>query len=511
MIRGKLAATYSLMALAASAGLFFLGTGFAPIPALTWLAPLPILWLASRVSGRAAYSVAFLAYLLGQAGQIEFFLRTPSVPLPIGMLIVAGSSLLFGLVPLLFRALVRRGRPTVAAFAGPALWVAVLHLFTLVNPSGIIWPLATNQAEVPVVVQLASVTGAWGVEFLVLFVPCAVAALLSPGADARARLRGGLAAVLVCGLALGFGAWRLAGADDGARQAGAGEDGSLRVAVLAATRYQWAPDAASAGGRDLVRSYADRIAALPGGVRTVVLPEGAFGTDETSLPTVVGPLAEAGRARGTDVVVGVVHQAPGLKYNYSVLLPADGTKPVYYAKWHFAPGAPFRKGTELAFSRDGLVGLANCMDLNFPDPSRSYGRAGARLLAVPAADEYGNGWQHSRMGLLRGVESGFSLAWSAQWGTPVISDPWGRVLASADTEGTREPFVTAVADVPAGPAGPTVYARFGDWFGWVCVAMTLAALLATRGKRPSARTGESRTTRGSGDGVSRAVPERSQA
>lgn len=502
MIRGKLAVTYSVVALAASAGLFFLGTGFAPIPALTWIAPLPILWLAPRVSRRTAYGVTFLAYLLGLAGQIEFFLRTPSVPLPIGMLIVVGSSLLFGLPVLLFRALVRRGRPTAAAFAAPALWVAALHLFTLVNPSGIIWPLATNQAEVPVVVQLASVTGAWGVEFLVLFVPCAVAALLSPGADARARLRGGLAAVLVCGLALGFGAWRLAGA---------GNDGSRRVAVLAATRYQWALDAASAGGRDLVRSYADRIAALPGGVRTVVLPEGAFGTDETSLPTVVGPLAEAGRARGTDVVVGVVHKAPGLKYNYSVLLPADGTKHVYYAKWHFAPGAPFRKGTELAFSSDGLVGLANCMDLNFPDPSRGYGRAGARLLAVPAADEYGNGWQHSRMGLLRGVESGFSLAWAAQWGTPMISDPWGRVLASADTEGTREPFVTAVAGVPAGPSGPTFYARFGDWFGWVCVAMTLAALLAIRRRRPSARMGESRTTRGNGDGASRAVPERSQA
>ncbi|MEV4075645.1 nitrilase-related carbon-nitrogen hydrolase [Nonomuraea fuscirosea] len=499
MNRGKYTAAYSLVALAASAGLFFLGTGFAPIPALTWIAPLPIFWLAPRVSGRAAYGVAFLAYLLGQAGQVEFFLRTPSVPLPIGLLIVVGSSLLFGLVVLLFRALVRRGRPAAAAFAGPALWVAVLHLVTLVNPSGIIWPLAVNQAEVPLVTQIASVTGAWGVEFLVLFVPCAVAALLSPGADARARLRGGLAAVLVCGLVLGFGAWRLAGADG---------DGSRRVAVLAATRYQWAPDAASAGGRDLVRSYAEWIAALPGGVRTVVLPEGAFGTDETSLPAVVGPLAEAGRARGADVVVGVVHQAPGLKYNYSVLLPADGTKPVYYAKWHFAPGAPFRRGTELKFSGDGLVGLANCMDLNFPDPGRSYGLAGARLLAVPAADEFGNGWQHSRMGLLRGVESGFSLAWAAQQGTPMISDPWGRVLGSTDTEGTREPFVTALADVPAGPSGPTVYARFGDWFGWVCVALTLAALLATRRGRRPAPTGEPRRAEPR-DGV--AVPGRGRA
>ncbi|MEV0379176.1 nitrilase-related carbon-nitrogen hydrolase [Nonomuraea sp. NPDC050643] len=465
-----------LLALSASAVLFYLGTGFAPIPALTWVAPLPVLWLAARVSGRAAFGVAFLAYLLGLAGQFEFFVRTPSVPLPIGMGILAGSSLLFGLVVLLFRALAGRGLTLAAAFGPPAAWVGVEHLITLVNPSGIIWPLATNQAEVPLVTQIASVTGAWGVEFLVLLVPCAVAAMLSPGTQGRergqdgrqgrgrGRVRTGVVAGLVCALTLGFGAWRLAGADGGTAQ---------RVAVLSATRYQWAPDAGSADGQALARRYAARIASLPPGVRTVVLPEGAFGTSPSTLPLVVGPLTEAGRGRGVDVVVGVVHTTPAIKYNYSVLLPADGSSAVYYAKWHISPGAPFRKGVDLAFARDGRTGLANCMDLNFAAPSRDYGRAGARLLAVPAADEFGNGWQHSRMGLLRGVESGFALAWAAQWGTPMISDAWGRVLASADTEGTRAPFVVAVADVPAGPAEPTLYARFGDWFGWFCVAGVL--------------------------------------
>ncbi|AQZ66304.1 Apolipoprotein N-acyltransferase / Copper homeostasis protein CutE [[Actinomadura] parvosata subsp. kistnae] len=453
-------------ALLASAVLFLLGTGFAPIPALTWLAPLPVLWLAPRVSGRAAFGAASAAYLLGQAGQFEFFLRTPSVPLPIGITIVAGSSLLFGLVVAFFRALLRRGRALTAVLAAPATWVAAMHLITLANPSGIIWPLATNQAEVPVVTQIASVTGAWGVEFLVLMVPCAVAALLST----RARLRVGVVAAVICALTLAFGAWRLAGAGDAVLR---------RVAVLAATRYQWAPDAAGPEGQELVRGYAARIASLPAGVRTVVLPEGAFGTDEAGLPRVIGPLAEAGRGRGVDVVVGIVHTTPAIKYNYSVLLPADGSAPAYYTKWHFAPGAPFKRGTELV-TAGGRIGLANCMDLNFAAPSRDYGRAGTRLLAVPAADEFGNGWQHSRMGLLRGVESGFSLAWSAQWGTPMISDPWGRVLAGTSTEGTREPFVTAVADVPAGPSGVTLYARFGDWFGWVCVAGALLAALYGR-------------------------------
>ncbi|SEG59646.1 apolipoprotein N-acyltransferase [Nonomuraea solani] len=228
-----------------------------------------------------------------------------------------------------------------------------------------------------------------------------------------------------------------------------------------------------------------------------MLPEGTFGTSPSSLPGVIEPLAQAGRRHGVDVVVGIIHTAPGLKYNYSVRLPADGSKPAYYTKWHFSPGEPFRKGVDLVVAKG--IGLANCMDLNFAAPSRDYGRAGARLLAVPAADEFGNGWQHSRMGLLRGVESGFSLAWSAQWGTPMISDAWGRVLASTDTEGTRAPFVVAVADVPAGPAGPTLYARFGDWFGWVCVIGAAAALLIRRPERQQLRPGRDRSELGEPD------------
>lgn len=452
-----------------SAVLFYFGTGFAPIPALTWLAPLPMLLLASRASGRATFTLAFLAFLAGMTNQLDFFLRTPSVPQPIGIGIIVGCSLLFGLVVWLFRALARRGLPLLAACAPPAVWVALMYLTVLANPTGIIWPLATSVADVPVVTQIASVTGAWGVEYVVMLAPTTLAAVLWPGTVAAARLRTGVVGAAACLLVLVFGTVRLAGADSTAWR---------QVAVLSATRYQWAPDAASPAGKALVGEYVKEVAGLPSGTSTVVLPEGTLGTDEASLDPALAPLREIARDRNVDVVIGVVHTTPEIKYNYSVDLPAGGLAPVYYTKWHFAPGEPFRRGDQLVFARDH-VGLANCMDLNFPAPIRDYARAGARLMAVPAADEFGNGWQHSRMGLLRGVETGLSVAWAAQWGTPMISDPWGRVLAERDTEGTRQPFVAAFADVPSGP-GPTVYARFGDWFAWLCLALAAAGLVALR-------------------------------
>nr|BFE88249.1 hypothetical protein GCM10020093_108500 [Planobispora longispora] len=59
-----LAATVT--ATAATALLLFSGTGLTPLPWLTWLAPLPVLLLAPRVSAPVASAAAFTAW--GSAG-----------------------------------------------------------------------------------------------------------------------------------------------------------------------------------------------------------------------------------------------------------------------------------------------------------------------------------------------------------------------------------------------------------------------------------------------------------
>lgn len=454
--------------------LFFLGTGLAPIPALTWLAPLPVLALAPRVRARTAFGAAFLAHLVGSANQLPFFLQTPSVPLPVGLAILAAVAALFALVTLLFRALVRRGLALTATLATPAAWVTGVHLNTLFNPVGIIYPLATTQADLPAVIQIVAVTGSTGLEYLVLLVPAALAALTAPATTGAARARVAATVAALCALSLGYGALRPPAIGP-----------THQVAVLSATRFAWAPDAATPGSRALLASYAKRIAALPASVRTVVLPEAVLTTTPGTLPAVTRTLRALTHERDLDVVIGVIHTTPTTKRNQTIAFPAGGAAPVVYDKWHFAPGAPFQRGHHLAHLRHGRIGLANCMDLNFPDPTRDYGRTSARLLAVPAADEFGNGWQHSRAGLLRGVEHGLAIAWSAQQGTPMISDAWGRVLAESTTEaGAPGPFALAVADVPLS-SGPTLYARLGDWFPWLCLAATLAATLvaATRARR----------------------------
>ncbi|MGW4641387.1 nitrilase-related carbon-nitrogen hydrolase [Sphaerisporangium sp. NPDC004334] len=465
---------WSWAAAACSAVLLYLGTGLSPVAALTWIAPLPILLIAPRVTARRAMALAFLAYLAGSANSWDYFLRPrPSlaVPLPAALSILIGGSVLFAVAVLLFRALLVRGHAVLATLAVPATWVGVLYLTSLASPSGVMGTLATTQADVTTVVQIASVTGFWGVEYLVLLVPAAIAACSATGIPVIARLRAGAAGLVISALALGYGTFRLHDSPAAAS--------SRHVVVLARDQGHWATDVATPEGRELVAAYAERIAGLPEGSGIVVLPEAGFAADDASLPALVGPMERAGRARGADIVIGLLHTTGGVRYNSALAVPAGGGALAEFHRWNAGMDQVSRTGHDLAYlPGTPWAGMVVCGDVNFPRPTRDYAAAGARLLAVPASDEDVDGWQHSRTALLRGVENGLAVAWSDQRGVPMISDSWGRVRAETRTRPDAGPdsFAMAAATVPAGP-GATPYTRFGDWFPWLCLLTTLAASL----------------------------------
>lgn len=451
------------LAVVLSAVLFYFGTGLAPVPVLTWLAPLPILLLAPRVSAGTAAWTSFTAFLLGTANSWVFQLHSHDEPMvPVGLVINLGSAVTFLLAVLLFRALVRSGWPLLAAGCGAALWTGVMYLVSVANPQGLVGTFAGDQADVPVVVQTASVTGMWGVEFLVLFAPAALAALLTPGVTGRIRV-GVVAGVVLAG-ALGAGAVRLSQHDGDVR----------RVAAIAPNTYAWAPDVDSAQGNTLVHAYVRAIDALPAGVRTVVLPEGAFGADRPDPAALVAPLSAAAKARDVDIVVGLQQG----RNNLALVFPATGAPPADYLKHHNLGGA---HGDTLVYD-PADTGVEICADVDFASPSRDYANSGTQLLAIPASDNDANGWQHSRTALLRGAENGQAVVWAGQNGELMIADGLGRVLADAHTGGPGR-MVTIVADPSVGP-GATAYSRLGDWFAWLCLALTaIGVIVALRARR----------------------------
>jgi apolipoprotein N-acyltransferase len=443
------------IATACSTVLFYFGTGLSPLPVLAWLAPLPVLLMARRVPGWAA---AVSGFIVGFVGSTNFWSWSAGshdlALLPWGLLVSFGFGGTFALAVTLFRLL----PPMLAVLTAPAAWVSVLYLAAVLNPMGIQGTLATSQADVPIVMQTASVLGAWGVEYLVFFVPATIAVL---------RLRAAILLGIVAVVVLGGGALRLS------TPAGP----SQRVALIDSNQKGWAADLRTAEGRDLLAAYIQQINALPAGIKTVVLPEATFGSDEKLPAALAGPMQQIAHDRGFTIVVGYAHWTPTAKYNYALSFPTAAT----YLKHHDTVSPP---GNSLTFASDG-IGIAICMDVNFRSPSASYAAAGAKMLAIPASDEDANGWQHSRTALLRGVENGMAIAWGGRQTELMLSDGWGRVLASQPT-GNPGSFTVVMADVPTGP-GATIYTHLGDWFAWLCLALTVFGPVAVKHRQRTSR------------------------
>lgn len=415
----------------ASAVLTHFGTGLHPVWWLTWLAPLPVLVLARKADRGTAFAAGTLVWLAGQAQMWPYFTGPLEMPPVLAAALIAGPALCYGCGVLLFRTLIVRGRPLPAASAVPAVWVTVEYVMNIAGPHGAWWSLAYTQADFLPVLQTASVTGVWGITFLLLFVPASVAVL---------RPRAAVVSGVLVAFTLGHGLVRLATPAD---------TGGRKVALVTTDDSE-----------DLVRRYGEAVdAAVARGAEIVVLPEKVFTTADL-------PFARP----GVEVVAGIA-----METNSAVSYPSG----VRYDKHHMIPGVErgFRPGTGLAFLDGHRLGLIICKDLDFPGLVREYGKAGTAALLAPAWDFDEDAWLHSRMAVVRGVENGLAVARAAREGLLTVSDDRGRILAERRTGMTGMTTVTAVLPQEG---TVTLYTVLGDWAAWASAGLLLLALGRTR-------------------------------
>ncbi|MFS2134444.1 nitrilase-related carbon-nitrogen hydrolase [Duganella sp. Dugasp56] len=454
---------WTLAATILSGAAWWLGTGLAPQAWLTWLAPLPLLLIAPRLRWQYAGLAALCAGACAGLNLWHYLCGVIGLPVTIGVLVAVGAALKFALSLLLHRYFLLSGRPGRALLAFPALWVALDYLGSLGSPHGVFGTLAHSQVDALHVLQLASLTGLWGVSFIVLLAPSALAVVLLPDVPPRQRaLAGGVAALLVVAT-FGFGAVRLQQPASGSIRIGlASLDGPFRASL------------ATAEGKAQLQRYLaviDKLAAQ--GAQAVVLPETAFSTDQPAIPELA---ASAARHRiWIDAGVALKGRNQALAYGPSPAVAAG------YAKHHLIPGleGQYQPGTDYAMLAGTRTGLAICKDMDFHDTGRAYAARGANLLLVPAWDFDVDGTMHSRMAVLRGVENGLAIARAAKRGNLTLSDDRGRIVAeTSDAQGSAQ----LVSDLPLHQSR-TLYARWGDWFAWLDLFLLAMILPPRRRKR----------------------------
>ena len=432
-----------------------------------WLAPAPLLIATFRVPASHRRWITLLAGALGGISSFAYHLTVG------GWL---SALLILFLVALAWSSAIRlavwfaeKRQFSLALLSVSVVWAAIDTLLIHLSPHGSAGSIAYSQMNVLPVIQVASLGGIPAITFVLLLGGSLLGLLLGTGVetDRREKLVASIAAVTVIGATLAFGFIRLDGADRAS---------SIDIALIAT-------DSADRRQDDWIgflRVYGDAIerSANPGSI--VVLPESVLDLPEAQAQTAARELADRASATGSTILVGMsVEEADRITGRGLIAHPDSRFD--WYVKQHLIPGIE----SELTAGSDPLVtqvgsartGIAICKDMHFPTLGREYAQQGSQLMLVPANDFEVDDWLTSRMTVLRGIESGFSIARAARGGgISFVSDRFGRVLSERRSDVA---LGTLQTEVPIPQAAPTIYASVGDLFGWICV-IAWGAFIALR-------------------------------
>ena len=394
--------------------------------------------------------------------------------------------------------------------AVPAAWT-VMQWSRSLGVYGFPWGgLAHTQAGNLSVAQLASVTGVWGIEFVLCAFSLAAAAVLFPPMRKRRLAPGIVALGLVVAIhGVGFMALR----------AGTGDGGSIRVAVIQPnTAHGVVPEP---GYAEDAFDVCERLSleAARDDSDIIVWPESTLATEITDAGY-GGRIANLARKTDADYLVGGYDPAsdpePDGSYNAAHLYARDGAKAGVYRKVHLVPFGEFVPLRDrLAFfdnyrireedvtpadshvlldSSIGKIGVSICFESLFPQISRAETRDGASVLFVTTNDSWFEhtqaARQHLMMSKLRAIENRRYVVRAALTGISAIIDPYGRTVTEL---GVFERGIVSGTVAPLHTV--TLFTRLGQWFAYVCCVIVVGSLAArwAAGARHSRRVG--RTTR----------------
>jgi apolipoprotein N-acyltransferase len=479
-----------------------------------WIALVPLMFAVRGLSAREGFRMGILAGLAHYMTLVYWLVITMNtyggLPKSLCAPILFLFSAYLAIYPALFAAFFTRvvSRPVVCLLVTPAAWTAQEYLRAFVL-SGFPWELlGYSQYRQLKLIQVADITGVYGISAVIVLANVVVFLLLAALPGLKTSETGGfrklrLAAVgllvLVLGLVLGYGQWRLPRIDRAASAAPAKTISLLQGNIEQGIK--WDPANQEATLKKYFHLSKIVLARKPD---LIVWPETAapfyFGNDLR----LTRMLQQSAAGIGVYQLIGCpVVQKRGeqfLFYNSACLLNPDGSLAGRYDKAHLVPFGeyvPFKKwlpflgkiveqvgdfqrgrrGATIQWENQRL-GVLICYELIFADLSRAAVRNGAGLLVNITNDAwYGRSsapYQHFSMAVLRAVETRRALVRAANTGISGVVGPGGRILAQTPvfedaTVTRRVPLLSQ----------KSLYVRVGDAFAAACLAVSVVTFLWT--------------------------------
>ncbi|HET6734706.1 MAG TPA: nitrilase-related carbon-nitrogen hydrolase, partial [Mycobacterium sp.] len=372
----------------------------------------------------------------------------------------------FGVLPYVAdTALTRRVPGWARTLIFPATAVVLDWAFGLTS-LGTLGSIAYSQFGFLPFTQMASITGIWGMVFLIMWLAPVVNEIWEREFNWATACSSIIPLTAVLLLALLLGSVRLAFFQPTVP--------TVRIAALAADRALWDSDQHGPAIDDLLARTRREAQA---GARIVSWAEAAAFVRKEDEAALIRRAEVLAREEHIYLQLGLIVELSTEHYpfaeNRAVLIdPAGNVVQNYYKAIHplgdaevFAPGPGVIPTVDTPYGRLATI---ICFDADFPALVRQAGQARSDILLVPSND-----WQpvdeiHARAATFRAVENGVTMVRPTGNGISVAVDHLGQPLATADYFTT--PALTMVADVPTRGVA-TIYSRIGDTVAYLCIAV----------------------------------------
>lgn len=456
---------------------------------MAFVALIPLLWLLRRATPRRGFLLGF-AFGVAYFGAVLYWILLFGEMAWIALVVV--SALFIGAFGALAPVIWRGAHPIASTFGLAALWTVLEWLRAMFPLGGFAWGgLATTQVGDPALLPLASVTGGWGIAFVVVVVN---GLLLLAFERWRARRLFAAPLVLLAAALVLAPSLLPAPAPDGRR---------LSIATVQVDVGRAAGLAPVAKDRAIARMHTALHRTLAGRAPDLVVWGESSLDPGANDPATLREVQRAIRAVGAPTLLSTTRPGPtgGLRRD-AVLVSASGVEEDAYSKVHLVPFGEFvpwraalgwisalgqipydlTPGERVhPISGAGLppIGAVVCYENSFPGIDRTLVAQGSQLLVVltnnASYEDTAASRQHVLMSRLRAVEEGRWVVHAAISGVSAIIDPSGGVAAEA---GLFRPEVLE-AEVQTSTVR-TPYSRLGDWVPWLSMAFAFAMAAAPR-------------------------------
>lgn len=481
---------------------------------LSWVALIPWLWSIKKKSPPQAAFLGFVAGFTFFAGLLYWIYNVLTeyghlpgwVSIFLLVVLISYLALYFSLFAFLLRWVANKTDLPETFFA-PPLWVSLEFIrgFLL---SGFPWELlGYSQFQTLPMVQIADITGVYGVSFIILLSNVALyrLALTFTDRDWKPACKEILVPGIIIALCGSYGLWKLSDLDQKAKP------GSLYgVALIQGNIRQdvkWEPHFQE----ETLKIYSNLTlqVKLPR-PDLIIWPETATPFFFQNTSPLQGRILELAHQVQAPLLFGApAFDRRGSRIHYfnsAFLISPEKKILARYDKIHLVPFgeyAPF--SGILGFTRDiigaigdftsgqeirtlslpwGNFGVLICYEAIFPDLTRQFVDQGARFLVNITNDAWfgktSAPYQHLSMVTLRAVENRVPIARAANTGISALIDSSGRVVRSTDLF-TREVLFGRI-DVSINKSS-TFYTQWGDLFSYCCLGITFLLCLFAYFKR----------------------------